>query len=105
MNTASPSLLTRVPGSTRRHAKNIVAYREENGAFTSRKQLMKVPKLGPKAFEQCAGFLRVPESKSVLDNTGVHPESYEAAEAAAEAVRLSAGRRGGRAAFPSFPSG
>ena len=55
-------------------------YREENGPFTSRKQLLKVPKLGPKAFEQCAGFLRVPESQSVLDNTGVHPESYPAAE-------------------------
>ena len=55
-------------------------YREENGAFTTRKQLLKVPKLGPKAFEQCAGFIRVPESKSVLDNTGVHPESYGAAE-------------------------
>ena len=62
-------------------AKNIVAYREENGAFTSRKELLKVPKLGKKAYEQCAGFLRVPESASVLDNTGVHPESYAAAEA------------------------
>ena len=61
-------------------AKNIVAYREENGPFTSRKQILKVPKLGPKAFEQCAGFLRVPESRSVLDNTAVHPESYAAAE-------------------------
>jgi uncharacterized protein len=57
-----------------------VAYREENGAFTSRRQLLKIPKLGPKAFEQCAGFLRVPESRSVLDNTAVHPESYAAAE-------------------------
>ena len=55
-------------------------YREENGIFTTRKQLLKVPKLGPKAFEQCAGFIRIPESKSVLDNTGVHPESYGAAE-------------------------
>jgi uncharacterized protein len=61
-------------------AKNIVKYREENGVFTTRRQLLKVPKLGPKAFEQCAGFLRVPESKSPLDNTGVHPESYAAAE-------------------------
>jgi len=61
-------------------ARNIVKYREENGAFTSRKQVLKVPKLGPKAFEQCAGFLRVPESPSILDNTGVHPESYAAAE-------------------------
>ncbi len=80
VNTASPSLLTQVAGLTTTTAKNIVKYREENGAFTSRKQLLKVPKLGPKAFEQCAGFLRVPESKSVLDNTGVHPESYAAAE-------------------------
>ena len=79
-NTASPSLLQRVSGLTAATAKNLVAYREENGPFTTRKQLLKVPKLGPKAFEQCAGFLRVPESKSVLDNTGVHPESYDAAE-------------------------
>ena len=79
-NTASPSLLQRVSGLTAATAKNLVAYREENGPFTARKQLLKVPKLGPKAFEQCAGFLRVPESGSVLDNTGVHPESYGAAE-------------------------
>jgi uncharacterized protein len=69
-----------VSGLTATTAKNLVKYREENGVFTTRKQLLKVPKLGPKAFEQCAGFLRVPESKSVLDNTGVHPESYGAAE-------------------------
>ena len=80
LNTASSSLLQRVSGLNAATAKNVVAYREENGAFTSRKQLLKVPKLGPKAYEQCAGFLRVPESKSVLDNTGVHPESYKAAE-------------------------
>lgn len=80
LNTASPSLLERVSGLNGRTAKNIVVYREENGTFTSRKQLLKVPKLGPKAYEQCAGFLRVPESKLVLDNTGVHPESYAAAE-------------------------
>ena len=80
LNTASPSLLRRVSGLTAATAKNIVAWREENGAFTSRKQLLKVPKLGPKAYEQCAGFLRVPESRLVLDNTGVHPESYAAAE-------------------------
>ena len=79
-NTASPSLLQRVSGLTAATAKNVVKYREENGVFTTRKQLLKVPKLGPKAFEQCAGFIRVPESKSVLDNTGVHPESYGAAE-------------------------
>ena len=81
VNTASASLLRRVSGLTATTAKNIVAYREENGAFTSRAQLKKVPKLGPKAFEQCAGFLRVPESKNVLDNTAVHPESYAAAKA------------------------
>ena len=78
LNTASPSLLTRVAGLNGTIAKNIVAFREENGVFTTRRQLLKVAKLGPKAFEQCAGFLRVPESKNVLDNTGVHPESYDA---------------------------
>ncbi|WP_417094596.1 Tex family protein [Intestinimonas timonensis] len=80
LNTASAPLLLRVSGLNNTTAKNIVKYREENGAFTARKQLLKVPKLGPKAFEQCAGFLRVPESKNVLDNTAVHPESYAAAE-------------------------
>ena len=80
LNTASPSLLRRVSGLTAATAANIVAYREENGAFTSRAQLKKVPKLGPKAFEQCAGFLRVPESGNILDNTAVHPESYAAAK-------------------------
>ena len=78
INTASPSLLSRVAGINSSVAKNIVSYREENGAFSSRTQLKKVPKLGAKAFEQCAGFVRVPESKNVLDNTGVHPESYDA---------------------------
>ena len=81
INTASASLLQRVSGLNATTAKNVVAYREENGAFTSRAQIKKVPKLGPKAFQQCAGFLRVPESRSVLDNTAVHPESYEAAKA------------------------
>ena len=80
-NTASQSLLQQVSGLNATTAKNIVAYREENGPFTSRAQLKKVPKLGPKAFEQCAGFLRIPESKELLDNTGVHPESYAAAKA------------------------
>lgn len=80
LNTASASLLERVSGLNATTAKNMVAYREGNGVFTSRKQLLKVPKLGPKAFEQCAGFLRVPESQSVLDHTGVHPESYKAVE-------------------------
>ena len=79
LNTASQSLLRQVSGLSAATAKNIVLYREENGAFTSRSQLKKVPKLGPKAFQQCAGFLRVPESKEILDNTGVHPESYPAA--------------------------
>ena len=80
VNTASPSLLQRVAGLNAATAKNVVKYREENGAFTSRKQSLKVPKLGPKAFEQSAGFLRVPESRNALDNTAVHPESYPAAE-------------------------
>lgn len=89
VNTASPALLRRVAGLTATTAKNVVTYREENGTFTSRKQILKVPKLGPKAFEQCAGFLRVPESKSVLDKTGVHPESYAAANALLEACGYS----------------
>lgn len=80
LNTASPSLLSHIAGINGIIAKNIVVYREENGAFTSRTALKKVPKLGPKAFEQCAGFLRVAESKNILDNTGVHPESYDAAK-------------------------
>ena len=80
VNTASPSLLAQVAGLNATTARNIVAYREANGPFTGRKQLLKVPKLGPKAFEQCAGFLRVPESRELLDHTGVHPESYPAAE-------------------------
>ena len=81
VNTASRSLLQQVSGLNATTAKNIVTYREENGAFTSRSQLKKVPKLGAKAFQQSAGFLRIPESKEVLDNTGVHPESYAAAKA------------------------
>ena len=84
LNTASASLLGYVSGLSGTTAKNIVAYREANGAFPDRKRLLKVPKLGPKAYEQCAGFLRVPESKSVLDNTAVHPESYDAAKALLE---------------------
>ena len=84
VNTASRSLLQQVSGLTAATAKNIVAFREENGPFTARAQLKKVPKLGPKAFEQCAGFLRVPESKELLDHTGVHPESYAAAKALLE---------------------
>ena len=83
-NTASRSLLQQVSGLNATTAKNIVTYREENGPFTSRSQLKKVPKLGPKAFQQCAGFLRIPESREILDNTGVHPESYETAKALLE---------------------
>ena len=99
INTASPSLLQRVAGLNGTTAKNVVAYREENGAFTSRAQIRKVPKLGPKAFQQCAGFLRVPESKSVLDNTAVHPESYDAAKALLElAGHTLADVKGGRLA-------
>lgn len=81
LNTASHSLLSYIAGINSSVAKNIVAYREENGRFTDRKELLKVPKLGKKAFEQCAGFLRVREGKNPLDNTAVHPESYKAAEA------------------------
>ncbi|MDO4270007.1 MAG: Tex family protein [Eubacteriales bacterium] len=79
LNTASPALLSRVAGVSATVSKNITAYREQNGRFGSRKQLLKVKGLGPKAFEQCAGFLRVPESENLLDRTGVHPESYAAA--------------------------
>ncbi len=80
LNTASAPLLSRVSGINSTVAKNIVDFRDENGEFKERSQLKKVPKLGAKAFEQCAGFLRVPESKNILDNTGVHPESYSAAK-------------------------
>ena len=79
LNTASHSLLSYISGISATAAKNIVKYREENGEFTSRAQILKVPKIGPKAYQQCAGFLRVPGSKVALDNTGVHPESYEPA--------------------------
>lgn len=80
LNTASVSLLSYISGINKTIAKNIVTYREENGSFLTRKELLKVPKIGPKAYQQCAGFLRIPEGKNPLDNTGVHPESYEAAE-------------------------
>lgn len=80
LNTASPALLSYVAGLNAAVAKNIVAYREENGSFTKREQLKKVAKLGPKAYQQCAGFLRIPGAKNILDNTGVHPESYDAAK-------------------------
>ena len=81
VNTASPSLLSYISGISKVIAKNIVAYREENGSFKSRRELLKVAKLGPKAFEQCAGFLRIRDGKEPLDNTAVHPESYEAVKA------------------------
>ena len=97
LNTASASLLEYVSGITKTIAKNIVAYREENGPFTERKQLRKVAKLGPKAFEQCAGFLRIPGGKNPLDATAVHPESYEAANRLLSCLGVSlqdvAGRR------------
>ena len=91
VNTASRSLLQQVSGLTAATAKNIVTYREENGPFTSRPQLKKVPKLGPKAYQQCAGFLRIPESREILDNTGVHPESYDAAKALISLLGLKKG--------------
>ncbi len=89
LNTASVSLLSNVAGIGNSLAKNIIIYREENGAFTSRKELLKVAKLGKKAFEQCAGFLRVPESDNVLDRTAVHPESYKGATALLEVLGYS----------------
>ena len=103
VNTASPSLLQRVSGLNGTTAKNVVAYREENGPFTSRAQLKKVPKLGPKAFQQCAGFLRVPERKSVLDNSAVHPESYDAAKQLLERMgyALADVKAGGLADLPA----
>lgn len=91
LNTASYSLLSYISGVNSAVAKNIVAYREENGAFTDRKQLLKVKKLGAKAYEQCAGFLRVADGKDPLDNTGVHPESYKAAQTLLEKCGLTSG--------------
>jgi len=89
LNTASVYLLTYVAGLNAAAAKNIVAYRDANGLFKSRKELKKVPKLGPRTFEQCAGFLRIPGAENILDNTAVHPESYDAAEKLLELFRLS----------------
>ena len=88
LNTASAPLLQYISGITKATAKNIVAYREENGRFDSRSELLKVPKLGPKAFEQCAGFLRISGGKEPLDNTGVHPESYPLAKALLKAAGI-----------------
>ena len=78
VNTASPALLSHVAGLNKAISENIVMYREEEGKITSRAQIKKVPRLGAKAFEQAAGFLRIPESSNILDNTGVHPENYAA---------------------------
>ena len=86
LNTASPSLLSYVSGISNAVSKNILAYREENGKFKTRKELLKVSKLGPKAFEQCAGFLRIPESENPLDNTEVHPEAYDATKKLLESI-------------------
>ena len=94
VNTASAPLLTHVSGLTKTTAQNIVTYREENGAFTNRSQLKKVPRLGPKAFEQAVGFLRIPESKNVLDNTGIHPESYGIAQQVLSEAQISSAALG-----------
>ena len=94
LNTASAPLLRRVAGVSAATAKNIVAWREEEGAFTSRAQLKKVKGLGPKAYEQCAGFLRLPEAKNRLDATAVHPESYAAAKALLDACGYTAAEIG-----------
>jgi len=91
LNVASAPLLARVSGLGPVTARNVVSFREENGAFPDRKSLLKVPKLGPKAYEQCAGFLRIPGGKNVLDNTSVHPESYKAAKDLLSAFGLSLG--------------
>ena len=96
LNTASVSLLEYVSGISKTIARNVVAYREEHGRFSDRRELLKVPKLGPKAFEQSAGFLRIKGGDNPLDGTGVHPESYKAAPGAAEAFWLQPGRCGGR---------
>ena len=94
LNVASAPLLARVAGLGPATAKNVVSYREENGAFLDRKALLKVPKLGPKAYEQCAGFLRIPGAKNILDNTSVHPESYQAAKKLLEAFGLTLSNAG-----------
>lgn len=90
LNTASPQLLGYISGISKPIAKNIVTYRENNGRFTSRKDLLKVPKLGPKAYEQCAGFMRILDGDEVLDATSVHPESYEAAKLLMKKLNISA---------------
>ena len=102
LNTASASLLEYISGVSKAIAKNIVVYREENGRFTSRKDLLKVAKLGPKAFEQCAGFMRITGGSNPLDATSVHPESYEAASRLLEKLGYSAEDIAG-ASLPDFP--
>lgn len=91
LNTASAPLLTHIAGLTKTTANNIVAYRDENGPFASRSALKKVPKLGPKAFEQAAGFLRIPDATNILDNTDIHPESYKAAKAVLQKIGVKPG--------------
>ncbi len=102
LNTASASLLEYISGVSKAIAKNIVVYREENGRFTSRKELLKVAKLGPKAFEQCAGFMRITGGSNPLDATSVHPESYEAASRLLEKLGYSAEDIAGRQACRTF---
>ncbi|KAF1304707.1 MULTISPECIES: Tex family protein [Enterococcus] len=98
VNTASPQLLQHVSGLNKTTAQNIFTYREENGAFTQRTQLKKVPRLGPKAFEQAIGFLRIPNGKNILDNTGIHPESYGVAKEILALLDVSLGELGTEAA-------
>ena len=98
LNTASAPLLQYVSGVSKPIAKNIVAYREENGSFTNRKQLLKVPKLGAKAFEQCAGFLRISGGENPLDATAVHPESYDATEKLMNSLEITVGNTADTAA-------
>lgn len=88
VNTASPQLLQHISGLNKTTAQNLVTYRDENGAFTARNQVKKVPRLGPKAFEQAIGFLRIPNGKNILDNTGIHPESYDAAKTILEKANV-----------------
>jgi uncharacterized protein len=100
VNTASAALLSHVAGVNNTVAKNIVSYREANGPFTARSELKKVPKLGPRAFEQCAGFLRIPGGKDLIENTGVHPESYKAAKALLKRFDMNAQEAAGGKLLP-----
>ncbi|HBE7303633.1 TPA: RNA-binding transcriptional accessory protein [Enterococcus faecium] len=103
VNTASPQLLQHISGLNKTTAQNIVIYREENGEFTARTQLKKVPRLGPKAYEQAIGFLRVPGGKNILDNTGIHPESYSIAKEILTSVQLSEKELGTEEAVEKLP--